>query len=261
LDLKEFIRNYETDMSQKNSLYSNREKKSSKVRHDNIQAAISIANTIGTSLGPRGMDKMILQKNGKIIISNDGATILSTMEITHPASKILIELAKSQDVTVGDGTTTVTVICGSLLKKCLRLFDKNIHPSSISTAIYSAFRGAVQFLEKTIGIPINLQDHESLIMTATTSLSSKVVSQYSSLLSPLAVKCILKVSDTTNTYTTDLKNIKSIKILGGTVDEIALCKSLHFVLFAEHPLPLKMFSDLKLSHQQAPIHPQFLRVF
>jgi len=189
------------------------------IRTNNIRVAMSVTEAIRTSLGPRGMDKMIAQQNGEVLISNDGATILKKLEVTHPVAKMLVELAESQDLVVGDGTTTVTVICGALLKKSLGLLDKTIHPALISDAVHKASAGAVKFLEKTLGIAVDLNDHKSLIKTANTSLSSKVVSQYSSLLSPIAVNCILKVFDPIKSNFIDLRNIKIIKKIGGTVDE------------------------------------------
>jgi T-complex protein 1 subunit delta len=163
------------------------------------------------------MDKMVTQADGDVIITNDGATILGKMTVTQPAAKMLVELAKSQDVAAGDGTTTVTILCGSLLKKCLVLLDKGIHSNVISDAFYKASHTAATFLEKTVGVPVNLDDRDSLLKAANTSLSSKVISQYTSMLSPIAVDSILKVMEPTRMV--DLDNIRIVKKLGATVDD------------------------------------------
>ncbi|KAK9838085.1 hypothetical protein WJX81_000074 [Elliptochloris bilobata] len=188
------------------------------VRTTNIEAAKAVADAIRTSLGPRGMDKMVCQANGEVIITNDGATILNKMTVLQPAAKMLVELAKSQDVVAGDGTTSVTVICGALLKKCLDLLERGIHPTVISDAFAAAAEKAVQILE-AIAIPVDLDDRAALVKAANTSLSSKVVSQYSSLLSPMAVDCVLKVLDPARPEFLDLKDIKVVTKLGGTVDD------------------------------------------
>jgi hypothetical protein len=110
-----------------------------KLKHDirmsNMNAAKKLADAIRTSLGPRGMDKMLVSANNDVTITNDGATILNKMEVTHPAAKMLVELAKSQDIAAGDGTTSVTVLCGSLLNKCIGLLERGVHPTVISDAM------------------------------------------------------------------------------------------------------------------------------
>ena len=118
---------------------------------------------------------------------------------------MLVELSKSQDVVAGDGTTSVVVICGALLKKSLELLDKGIHPPIISDAFDSACQRAVTMLEEDVAIPVAVDDRESLLKAANTSLSSKIVSQYSSLLAPMAVDCLLKVVDSSRPEILDLK--------------------------------------------------------
>jgi T-complex protein 1 subunit delta len=102
------------------------------VRVSNIMAAKAVFDTIRTSLGPRGMDKMVIKENGDVLITNDGATIMKQLEARHPAAKMLVELSQSQDIEAGDGTTTVVVIAGSLLNSCLQLFKKGVHAAAIS---------------------------------------------------------------------------------------------------------------------------------
>ena len=146
------------------------------IRMSNIVAAKAVATAIRTSLGPRGMDKMIQKGDGEVLISNDGATILSQMQVMHPTAKMLVELSKSQDIEAGDGTTTVCVIAGALLDACGSLLSKGIHPTQIASSFLKACNAAETILED-ISRPVNLTDRESLISAVNTCLSSKVVSQ------------------------------------------------------------------------------------
>ncbi|CAE8591128.1 unnamed protein product, partial [Polarella glacialis] len=148
------------------------------VRMSNILAARAVADTVRTSLGPKGMDKMIMDPKGQVIISNDGATILAKMKLTHPTAKMMAELSKSQDIEAGDGTTSVVVIAGALLQASERLLAKGIHPQTITEAFLTAADKAEQILQE-ISIPVDLTNREQLIQAAVTSLSSKVVSQES----------------------------------------------------------------------------------
>merc|ERR1711976_13709 len=165
------------------------------------------------------MDKMVVQSDGEVIITNDGATILKKMTVNNPIAKIMVELAKSQDIMAGDGTTTVVILCGSFLKKSLELLAKSVHPTIISDSFYKASQIANEFLERAIGIAVDLNDRKSLIKVATTSLNSKVVSCCSPLLSSIAVDCISQIFHESNPEGMDLRNIKIIKKLGGTLED------------------------------------------
>jgi len=180
-----------------------------------MNAAKAVSDAIRTSLGPKGMDKMIQSSNGDVTITNDGATILKQMQVIHPAAKMLVELSKAQDIEAGDGTTSVVVIAGSLLDCAEKLLNKGLHPTTISDAFQSAAKKCSEILE-SMAIPVDLNDSESLIRVATTSLNSKVVSQHSALLAPIAVNAVLKVKENNNV---DLRDIKIIKKLGGTLDD------------------------------------------
>lgn len=197
------------------------------VREANIEAAKAVADAVRTSLGPRGMDKMVVAANGEVIITNDGATILNKMTVTQPAAKMLVELAKSQDVVAGDGTTSVVVICGALLRKAQELLERGVHPTVVSDSFNKAVMKACEILE-SIAIPVNLDDKESLIKAANTSLSSKVVSQYSSLMSPMAVEAVLRVMDPTHPQLLDLRDIKVVCKVGGTMDDSELIDGMVF---------------------------------
>ena len=202
-----------------------------KLKHDvrvsNMTAAKKLADAIRTSLGPRGMDKMMVNAKNDVTISNDGATILKTMDVTHPAAKMLVELSKSQDIVAGDGTTSVAVLCGALLDKCIGLLGRGVHPTVISDAMSTACEKACEILEG-MSDPVDLNDRESLIQAATTSLGSKVVAQYSNLLSPIAVDCVLRVLDQERPNMVDLRDVKIVKKVGGTMDDTELVDGIVF---------------------------------
>jgi T-complex protein 1 subunit delta len=208
-------------------------KRKDDIRHANMVAAKAVADAVRTSLGPRGMDKMLSSANGDVIITNDGATILDKMEVVQPAAKMLVELSKSQDIVAGDGTTTVVVLAGALLKQCLNLLGKGVHPTTISEAFHKASEKAVEVI-KSMAIPVELTDQDQLVKIASTSLNSKVVSQYSSLLAPLAVDAVLNVRDLDRPDSVDLRDIKVLRKLGGTVDDTELVKGLVFDHKASH---------------------------
>lgn len=209
-----------------NSQYQDKDKPT-QIRYSNITAAKAVADAIRTSLGPRGMDKMIQTGTGDVTITNDGATILKQMQVLHPAAKMLVELSKAQDVEAGDGTTSVVVIAGSLLDAAQKLLQKGIHPTTISESFQRASEKCCELLGE-MSTPVELSDRESLLKSATTSLSSKVVSQYSSMLSPMCVDAILKVIDPATDVNVDLRDIKIIKKLGGTVEDTELIDGLVF---------------------------------
>ena len=138
------------------------------IRMNNMSAAKKLADAVRTSLGPRGMDKMLVSGHGDVTVTNDGATILQKMDVTHPAAKMLVELSKSQDIVAGDGTTSVTVLCGSLLNKCLGLLAKGVHPTVVSDAMGMACEKACEILQN-MAIPVDLNDREALIKAASFS--------------------------------------------------------------------------------------------
>jgi T-complex protein 1 subunit delta len=143
------------------------------VRQSNITAARAIADAVRTSLGPKGMDKMIVSASGDVIITNDGATIVKRMEVQHAAAQMMVDLSHSQDVEAGDGTTSVVVIAGALLAAAEGLLNKGIHPQVVANAFSLAVNKAESILTD-MAIPINLDDRESLLKNAVTSLNSKV---------------------------------------------------------------------------------------
>lgn len=194
------------------------------MRTSNILAGKSVADTVRTSLGPKGMDKMIQTADGHVTITNDGATILKLIDVLHPAGKMLCDLSQAQDVEAGDGTTSVVVLAGSLLGACEKLLAKGLHPTIISDAFGKAAKKSVEILE-SIAVPVELTDRESLIKCAATSLNSKVVSQYSGTLAPMVVDAVLKVQRDGNC---DLRDIKIIKKIEGTIEDTELVDGVVF---------------------------------
>ncbi|CAK7270652.1 T-complex protein 1 subunit delta [Sporothrix epigloea] len=195
------------------------------VRSSNIVAARAVADAIRTSLGPRGMDKMIRSGKGETIITNDGSTMLKSMAVLHPTAKMLVQLSHAQDVEAGDGTTSVVVICGSLLGAADRLLTKGIHPSVISEAFQRAAAAAVKVLHG-MSQPVALTDTSALLQAANTSLSSKIVSQYANLLGPMAVNAVTKTIDLKTADNVDLRNIRVVKKVGGTIEDSELVDGL-----------------------------------
>ena len=161
------------------------------------------------------MDKMIKNSRGEVIITNDGATILKQMQVVHPTAKMLVEISKAQDIEAGDGTTSVVVMAGSLLNCAQGLLEKGIHASAVCSGLMDCESEALKIVE-SIAKPIDLADHETLVQNAITSLSSKVVSQYSAILAPIAVNSVMQLYN--NGAMTggeiDLRDIKVSKKIG-----------------------------------------------
>ncbi|TVY24590.1 T-complex protein subunit delta [Lachnellula hyalina] len=208
-----------------NAAFKDKEKPMA-VRTANIVAARAVADAIRTSLGPRGskpantplVDKMIMTGRGETMITNDGNTMLKSMSVMHPSAKMLVDLSAAQDVEAGDGTTSVVVIAGSLLGAADRLLGKGIHPSVIAESFQRAAAAAVQVLHD-MSVPVSLTDTTVLLQAATTSLSSKIVSQHSGLLGPMAVNAVTNTIDIKTADNVDLKNIRIVKKVGGTIED------------------------------------------
>ena len=195
------------------------------VRTANIVAARAVADAVRTSLGPRGMDKMIQTARGETIITNDGSTMLKSMSVLHPSAKMLVDLSAAQDVEAGDGTTSVVVIAGSLLGAADKLLGKGIHPSVIAESFQRAAGAAVQVLHD-MSVPVSLTDTTTLLQAATTSLGSKIVSQHSNILAPMAVNAITKTIDIKTAENVDLRNIRILKKVGGTIEDSEMVEGL-----------------------------------
>jgi len=188
----------------------------------NIAAARAIAETIRTTLGPKGMDKMLVDSMGDVVITNDGVTILEEMEIEHPAAKMMVEVAKTQEEEIGDGTTTAVVIAGELLKQAEELLDQNIHPSVLTRGFRLAGIKAKEVLEK-IGEKININEKEILEKIAITAMTGKSAEASRHHLAELIVKAIQQVSEEKeDKIIIDLNNVKVEKRTGGSIDDSEL---------------------------------------
>lgn len=191
-------------------------------QRNNIMAARVIGEVLKTTLGPRGMDKMLIDSLGDITITNDGATILDEMEVEHPAGKMMVEVAKTQDNEAGDGTTTAVIISGALLDKAEELINKNVHATIIIDGYKKASDRALKTLEK-IAIPVDLSLQGYLKKAAITAMASKLVAEHRGYLADLAVKAILQVAEKeAGKYKADVDDIKVEKKPGESVRETKL---------------------------------------
>lgn len=198
--------------------FSAKSEREKDTRANNIVACIAVADVVRTSLGPRGMDKMIEDSQGEVLITNDGATILKKMQVVHPTGRMLVEMSKAQDVEAGDGTTTVAVLAGAFLIAAQQLLAKGIHPSSISDGFQLAANKALEELDK-ISIRIELTNKEQLLQNAKTSLASKVVAQNADRLAEMAVNAVTRIMDPSKPGAIDLRDIRIVKKLGGTMED------------------------------------------
>ena len=198
----------------------------SDARNANIQAARIVAEVVKGSLGPKGMDKMLVDSFGDVTITNDGATMLKKMDVQHPAAKMMVEVSKTQDDEVGDGTTTVVVLTGELLGKAVELMDKKVHPTVVIDGYRDAQEQALKFLEE-ISIKVDPRDRGTLKKVAMTSLASKLVAGYSGYIADLAIDAILQVAEEIDGgYEVDLDMVKMEKKPGGSLTDTRLIRGL-----------------------------------
>jgi len=189
---------------------------------NNIAAAKLVAELVKTSLGPRGLDKMLVDSLGDVTITNDGATILKEIDTQHPAAKMMVEISKTIDTEVGDGTTSSVVFAGALLEKAEKLLEKDVHSTIIIDGYQAASEKALELLAK-LAKTVKPDDRESLIKIAKTSMQSKLVSEDSAPLSKLVVDSILKIAEKDgDKYSVDLDNLKVEKKAGGSIDDTSL---------------------------------------
>ncbi|MEM2026338.1 MAG: thermosome subunit beta [Candidatus Bathyarchaeia archaeon] len=195
-------------------------------QRNNIMAARVIAEAVRTTLGPRGMDKMLVDSLGDITITNDGATILKEIEVEHPAAKMMVEVAKAQDDMVGDGTTTVVVLAGELLKKAEELLDQNIHPTVIVSGYRKAAQKAVEVLDK-ISMAVDVNDRETLKKVALTSMGSKAVGTAREHLADIAIEAVKQIAEKRGeSWIADIDNIQIIKKEGKSLHDTELVKGI-----------------------------------
>ena len=221
-------------------------------QRNNIAAAKIIAEMVKTTLGPKGMDKILVDSIGDVIVTNDGATILDKMDVEHPAAKMLIEVAKAQDTSVGDGTTTVVVLTGELLKRAEDLIEQKIHPSTIITGYRRALDIALKKLQE-IARPVKLEDRDSLKKIVGTSLGSKSLGFATDHIADLAIDAVLKiVEDRDGKLYADKDNIQIIKKMGKSLMESELVNGVIIDKEVVHPAMPKRIVNAKIALINAP---------
>jgi len=195
-------------------------------RRNNIMAARVVAETVKTTLGPRGMDKMLIDSLGDITITNDGAAILDEIDVEHPSAKMMVEVAKTQDDMVGDGTTTAVVLAGELLRRAEELLDQGIHPTVVVSGYRKAIEKAKESLEKN-GVTLDLNDHETLKKVAMTSMASKAVGLARDHLAEIAIDAVRQVAELRGERTVaDIDNIQIVKKEGKSLFDTELVRGM-----------------------------------
>jgi len=195
-------------------------------QRNNIMAARIVAETVSTSLGPRGMDKMLVSGIGDVVITNDGATIMRELDVQHPAAKMLVEVAKTQDNEVGDGTTTAVVLAGQLLSKAEKLLDLDVHPTVIVDGYKKAADRAVDFLSK-IALTVDPKDEERLRQVAATSMGTKEISSEKEYFAKLAVKAVERIKEERDgKIRADIDLVKVVKKHGKSTEETELVEGI-----------------------------------
>ncbi|ESQ26323.1 MAG: thermosome, archaeal [uncultured Acidilobus sp. OSP8] len=226
---------------------------------NNILAAKVLAEMLKTSLGPRGLDKMLIDSFGDVTVTNDGATIVKEMEVQHPAAKLLVEIAKAQDAEVGDGTTSVVVLAGALLDKAEALLEQNIHPTLIIEGYTKAMNKALELLDK-IAVPVDVNNDENLRKIATTTIGSKYSGQgpEREKLVELAVNAIKIIAEPKpeGGYNVDLDNVKIEKKKGGGLMDSMLVRGIVLDKEVVHPGMPKRVTNAKIAVLDAPLEIQ-----
>lgn len=220
-----------------------------------IMAGISVSKTLRTSLGPKGLDKIMISPDGDVTITNDGATILKMMDVEHQIAKLLVQLSQSQDDEIGDGTTGVVVLAGALLEQAEQLLDKGIHPIRIADGFEMAARHAMEHLNKiSESFPISKDNLEPLIQTAMTTLNSKIVNRCLRQFAEIAVNAVMAVADL------DRKDVsfELIKVegkTGGKLEDTLLVKGVIVDKNFSHPQMPTELRDVKLAILTCPFEP------
>ncbi len=216
---------------------------------NNIMAAIAVAEAVQSTLGPRGLDKLLVDSMGDIVITNDGATILDEIDVEHPAAKMLVQVAKAQDQEVGDGTTTSVILAGELLRRAEKLLDQKIHPTVIVSGYKKATEKAIEFL-KDISIPVRIEDNEFLYRVARTALNSKAVGNARDHFARIAVDAVKRVFENGKA---DLDDISIIKMQGKALEETELVNGVVIDKEVLHPRMPKQIKNAKIALVNFPL--------
>jgi len=214
--------------------------KGKEAQRNNIMAARVIGEVLKTTLGPRGMDKMLIDGLGDITITNDGAAILKEIDVEHPAAKMMVEIAETQDAMVGDGTTTTVVLAGALLKKAEELLDQNIHPTILVSGYRKAAQKAIETINK-VAVPVNIEDRKTMLKVALTSMGSKAVGAAKEHFAEIAVDAVKQITEQRgDKKLADIDNIQLIKKTGKSLLETQLIRGIIVDKETVHPgMPTK----------------------
>ncbi len=222
-------------------------------QRNNITAARIIGEVLKTTLGPRGMDKMLIDSLGDITITNDGAAILDEIEVEHPAAKMMVEIAKTQDDMVGDGTTTSVVLAGELLKKAEELLDQNVHPTIVVSGYRKAAQKAVEVINR-ISMPVDIEDRETLRKVALTSMASKAVGPAKEHLAEIAIDAVKQITEKRgDRLLADIDNVQIIKKTGKSLLESQLVRGLIIDKEVVHPGMPKKIENAKIALLDCPL--------
>ena len=216
-------------------------------QRNNIMAARVIGEVLKTTLGPRGMDKMLIDSLGDITITNDGAAILKEIDVEHPAAKMMVEIAKTQDDMVGDGTTSAVVLASELLKRAEELLDQNIHPTLLVSGFRKAAVKAMEVINKT-AVPLDVNDRKTLLKVALTSMSSKAVGSAKDHLAEISIDAVKQIAEKRGDETiADIDNIQLIKKTGKSLLETQLIQGIIIDKEVVNPGMPKMKENAKIA--------------
>jgi len=222
-------------------------------QRNNIMAARVISEVLRSTLGPRGMDKMLIGSVGGMTITNDGATILKKIEIKHPAAKMMVDVAETQDDIVGDGTTTAVILAGELLRRAEELLNQNIHPTVIVRGYREASQRAMDILDKT-GIPVDIEDRETLKKVAMTAMASKAVGATRAQLADIAVDAVKQiVEERGERRVADIDNIQIVKKEGKSLLDTQLVRGIIIDKEIVHPGMPKRAENAKIALIDRPL--------
>lgn len=220
-----------------------------------ILAARSVASILATSLGPKGLDKLMVSPDGDVTVTNDGATILKMMDVEHQIAKLMVQLSQSQDDEIGDGTTGVVVLAGALLEKAEYLLDKGIHPIRVADGYELAAKKAIENLEKIAEeFPVDKNNLEPLILTAMTTLGSKIINRCHRQMAEIAVNAVMAVADM-ETRDVNFELIKVEGKVGGKLEDTMLVKGVVVDKDFSHPQMPKELKNVKMAILTCPFEP------